>query len=308
MKKLGVILMAMVLSLTILAGCGSSQKVADSLATYDQVTEVVMEGKAETAVQVPALGEDVENVASQDIQLSLASDLNRKIIKKGNLEIETKQFDQTINDIFKKIEAEGGFVENCDISGSSLYASRSYRHANMTVRMPQKAFDMFINTADRFGNIVRRGIEAQDITDVYVDTETRMKTLEVRRDRLMALMEQSGSLEELFKIEQELANVNYEIETLKGTLDKYDSLIDFATIQITVSEVERYKEMPKPVTFGEKIIGTFKNSIRSLAQLGKGFVLVVVAAVPYLIVIGVPIGIVILIWRKMRRKNRNKDK
>ncbi|MGL4736778.1 MAG: DUF4349 domain-containing protein, partial [Cellulosilyticaceae bacterium] len=114
------------------------------------------------------------------------------------------------------------------------------------------------------------------------------------------------TLDELFKIEQELANVNYEIETLKGTLGKYDSLIDYSTIQINVSEVELYQNLPKAEDFGAKITSTFKESLRSLVELGKGVVLIVVALAPYFVIVGIPVGSIGMIWYKQWKKHKDK--
>ncbi|MGL4345004.1 MAG: DUF4349 domain-containing protein [Cellulosilyticaceae bacterium] len=306
MKKKLKLVCVLGLSVLVFVGCGAPNKSMSSDSTTAISSEV-------QNIEELAVAEDVGTVQEpmapeQGINMSLSSNLNRKIIKTGNLDIQTKTFDETVNDIFIKVDTLGGFIENCDIAGNSYYGAKGYRNASMKVRIPQKQFDTFINGASEFGNVVRRAISAEDITDAYVDTEARIETLEVRRERLLALMEQSGSLDHLFQIEKELANVNYEIETLKGSLGKYDALVDYATIEIFINEVEIYEETTQTSSFWQKVGKVFEGSVDSLIAIVKGVVLCIVAVVPYLVVIGIPVGIIVRIIIRKQKRNKQNDK
>lgn len=250
----------------------------------------------------------VEDAASSDagIQFDTVNKLNRKVIKKGFINLQTKTFDQTVQGIMDKVDDLGGFIQNCSIEGNDLYDTFSRRHASLSIRIPNIVFDKFMNESNEFGNVTSKSVQGEDVTDQYMDTEIRLETLEIQAARLKELLKQAGDLDKLFKIEKELANVTYEIESLKGTLKKYDNLIDYSTIDINVEEAETYKEPVKEDTFIDRIKNTFMSSVKGLISLLEGLFLVVIGLIPFLIII-VPL-IVIGVRMTHRKKAKSKDK
>jgi hypothetical protein len=121
-------------------------------------------------------------------------------------------------------------------------------------------------------------------------------------------MDKSGSLEQLFQIEQELGNVAYEIEKLSGQLQQYDQLVDMGTIEIQVQEVYVIKENKPPViTFGDRIGNTFGSSVEGLKKLCGGVFLLVVALTPYLVIIVPSTIIIIVLIKKSNKNNRSSN-
>lgn len=282
--------------------CGCSSKSSSS----NQKASAV-----ESAVESEKLMDNKSfDTTGEEVNLTLNNNLNRKVIKTGELRIETKAFEETINSIFEKVEAIEGFVESSYVEGNSYHRDTARRSAEVKVRIPNKAFDGFINGADTFGNVTARSMKGEDVTDTYVDTEARLRSLEVRRTRLMELLEKSGTLEELFAIEKEVADVSYEIEQLQGTLNKYDSLIDYSTVSIYIDEVQIYQNTQKANTFEERISKRFDSSIQSLRSLGEDAIVLVVGLVPFMLIIGIPVAIVVIILfiRKKKKINENRDR
>lgn len=110
----------------------------------------------------------------------------------------------------------------------------------------------------------------QNVTDEYYDIEARLKSLRTQEERLLALLEQSGSLEDIVQLEQALSDVTYEIEKLTGTLRNYDSLIEYMTVTIDLREVTRETEVTQaPVTLGERIAAQFHSPWRAWANSGR---------------------------------------
>lgn len=279
--------------------CSSSKQMSSSERPIEATKEEV---KEETSIVV-------DEVADQQggIQFNTSSSqLNRKVIKTGRIDLQTKTFDDTVQNIMDHVNEIGGFIQNCSIEGNNLYSEYNRRYANLSVRIPNKEFDKFMNESSQFGNVTSKSIEGEDVTDQYMDTEIRLETLEIQAERLKELLKQAGDLEKLFKIEQELADVTYQIESLKGTLKKYDSLIDYSTIEINVEEAEVYVQPAKKVTFLDKIKKTFMDSVDGLINVLQGIVLVVVAMIPFLIIIA-PVALVVA-WIIIRTNRKKKEK
>lgn len=282
--------------MSLMVGCGSGAEVS---ATAEDTSNVVMQDYevSEETIETEEAGGDSSSIP----EINTAINYNRKIIKNGTIHIQTEHFNESVNKITAYVQSLEGYIENSNIEGVDFYSKYSTsRVASLTVRVPQKSFDTFMNKGGDFGNVSYLTSNSEDITSQYVDTETRLKALNIRKDHLLALLEQSGELKDLFEIEKELGDVTYEIESLKGTLQNYDSLVDMATIQVEIEEVGEIKDNAPVKTFGDKIKATFNQSIEDVIDVLQGLLLFVIALIPFLIIL-IPLGIIIYIIIKKRK-------
>ena len=305
MKKWGktvkkVIVVLGLSSVVLSSGCASSSKQSADLSnesqsvTSEMAMDQVTEGKAEDAQM---------NLSGEEVKVNTQSPYNRKIIKTGNMDIRTEQFSKTIDELTECVMSLGGYIENSSIQGTSFYNKGSNnRTATLRIRIPEAQFDHFINRGNEFGNVSYLACNSEDITSAYVDTETRLKTLKVQYDRLLSLLEKSGTLKELFEIEQEISQVTYEIENLKGTLNEYDALVDMSTLTIQVQEVKEIRQ-DQGLSFGKEVQQVFKDSIRELITMSKNIVLCLVAIVPFMIILIPVVWIGIRLYHRKNKKN-----
>lgn len=313
MKQMGkgcALLLGTVLCVT---GCSSSSK-SSNTTTAEYALEESYTGVA--------AGYDYEKGTMSDAQettydestgkgnmptISTASQYNRKVIKTGEMVLQTEDFNQTYTDLMTYLEALGGYVENSNIMGRALYEDRSTtRRGSLTVRIPNAQFDNFVNQGGTFGNVLSFSCNSEDITANYVDTEIRLKALKARHERLLVLLDQSGSLSQLFEIESEISNVTYEIDKLGGTLAKYDALVDMGTLTIELQEVKEIKpvEITNP-TFVDRLAETFSDSMKAVGTMLQGIALLCTAMIPMLIVI---VPIVAILWMLIKHFKKDKFK
>ncbi len=286
------------------AGCASKYS-GESAASETKMSNEMLKTEAamDAASTAPQEAEKGEAARGDAPNISTEVTYNRKMIKTGELQLQTKEFKKSVEALVSKVQSLGGYVESSNVQGNNFYNDYANRRsANLTVRIPQKSFDIFINNSSEFGNVVYSTSNSQDITSQYVDTEIRLKSLKTRHERLLKLLEQTGSLKDLFTIEQELGDVTYEIEKLSGALSQYDQLVDMSTINIYIEEVYKIEEVRPVITFMDKIENTFKESVKGLISLLQGLVLILVALLPFMIIV-IPLIIVIaLMIRKQHRK------
>lgn len=278
-------------SLILSSGCGSaSNKTAAAMPSenYSESTaEMNVTVSKDQATEEEKGTEALTGAAGESPKVNTNSSYNRKVIKTGNMEIQTEGFGKTVEGLTNCVISLGGYIESSNIQGSSFYNRDSNsRTATMTVRIPQAQFDAFINRGSEFGNVSYLSCNSEDVTSAYVDTEIRLKTLKARYERLLNLLEKSGTLKELFELEQEISNVTYEIESLSGTLSHYDALVDMGTITIQVQEVKEIKiEKEVEKGFGKDLQEVFNNSVEGLVEIGKAILLFIVAILPFAVIL-----------------------
>jgi hypothetical protein len=132
-----------------------------------------------------------------------------------------------------------GDVNGYIISSRVWYESwigENYKYASVTMGVP----------VDRFETAMRRlrGVAAQvqdetasgqDVTDEYVDLDSRLDNLKATRDRIREFLDQAESVEESLRINEGLKKVEAEIETVQGRMNYLFDRAAYSTITVQIS-------------------------------------------------------------------------
>lgn len=230
----------------------------------------------------------------------------RKLIETVHLEVETREFEQMMSTLETRIQELGGYVESMDTyNGSSYSGYRSSRSADLKVRIPSEKLDGFLNTVADAGNIVRRYENVEDVTLSYVDMESRRNTLRVEQGRLLEFLDKAETIEEIITIESRLSEVRYQLESMESQLRTIDNLVDYSTVNISISEVKELTPIEEP-TVWERISEGFGESLLSIGHGALDFGIWFLVHIPYLVIWGVIITAVVLIIRRHRKKKKKK--
>ena len=272
MKKILSVLLCAALVLTLTA-CGGSAKNTSAMGVM----------REEAAAEAPAMMAD-NAVSLKGAQAqSTALPEGRKWIITIDMTVETDDLDMLTADLDQKIKSLGGYVEDQSVHNGSNYASRRYRSANLTVRIPEEKADQFTSDISGLANVVSQNLRREDITLSYVATSSRVTALETEEARLLELLAQAETMEDLLTIEARLTDVRYELENYTSQLRLYDNQIDYATIYLYIEEVQEYTPVEEPGFF-ERIRNTFSDALEGL---GDGIVNITVFLVgnsPYILV------------------------
>ena len=272
MKKILSVLLCAALVLTLTA-CGGSAKNTSAMGVM----------REEAAAEAPAMMADNAASLKGAQPQSAALPEGRKWIITIDMTVETDDLDMLTADLDQKIKSLGGYVEDQSVHNGSNYASRRYRSANLTVRIPEEKADQFTSDISGLANVVSQNLRREDITLSYVATSSRVTALETEEARLLELLAQAETMEELLTIEARLTDVRYELENYTSQLRLYDNQIDYATIYLYIEEVQEYTPVEEPGFF-ERIRNTFSDALEGL---GDGIVNITVFLVgnsPYILV------------------------
>lgn len=296
MKKLLSLFLCALLILSLLTGCGGS-----SQANYAV--------KEEMAVEAPAMMADSANgnLTSGSEPGSTAIPENRKWIITVHMSAETEDLDTMTAALDERIKSLNGYVEDQHIYNGSAYASRRYRSANLTIRIPAENVDKFTEEVSGIANVISQEKNLEDITLNYVSTESRMTALQTEEARLLELMAQAETMSDLLEIEARLTDVRYELESVTSRLRTYDNQINYATIYLDISEVQEYTPVEDP-TLWERISGGFTDSLKDLWESLQDLLVFLVVAFPFILVYGGIALVIILAIRTFRKKHPKERK
>lgn len=222
---------------------------------------------------------------------------NRKIVKTASLSIRTKNYDTLITALNQKIEQYSGYIEQ---SQEYNYDNASNRNANMNVRIPAENLDKFIEELAVIGTITSKSITSDDITDSYIDDESRIKALETEEKTLLGLLEKAENLSDVIQLQDRLSQVRSDLESLKTQKQSYDGMIAYSGVSLDIQEVERVVEGDD--TFFGEVKEKLMNNLYDLGDFFREFAINFIAALPYIAIAGVVAVIVILIVKKKKNK------
>ncbi len=310
MKKKNLAILTAGLLILAISGCGGGgENMMDAGRSESYSAEAPAEIAEEAVAYDSAASLEEAGVAegksiTSDNGIESVADTGRKLIKTVNLELQTKEFDTVVEGIAKNVRDIGGYVESSSVWGNS-YTSVSTRSADYTARIPSDKLDEFIQIVDELGNVTYKSEGVEDVTLQYIDVESRKKSLETEQERLLELLEQAGNLEDLMAIESRLSEVRYELENYGSQKRLLDNQIDYSTVHISVSEVERITETGERGFFQE-ISDRFGDNLYAVGQGLRGFAIGLIGSLPILAVWAVVIGAIVLILRKVYKKKEVK--
>lgn len=283
----------------LLVGCGIESA---SYSAREESTPAATKTPAPTSDNLPyrrtgfygAAGE-----ASAADASAAAENVKPRIIYTANVSVVAEDFSAAANKLVELIDTMGGYVANASLDRSSGES----RTGSWTVRVPVKKYGDFLTSLDDIGFVESRTQNSEDVTMEYVDVEARIANLKRLEERFVALLEErTGKLEDVLKVEQELARVRGDIEQAEGRLRYLTNKTDYSTVIITLREQKNYVP-PRAPSFGERIATTWSQSLESLRQAGELAVLAIVAIAPWAVVAAIPVlAIIFVIKLALRRR------
>ena len=304
MKKWLAAALAILVTLGALAGC--AQKSTPETARYEAAQDVDFYGAAGEVPYAANLTAAPKSAATTEQPLPQ----NRKWVITMNLNAETGDLDASLQAVLTRVQELEGYVESQSVSGGSVGSGR-HRYANLTLRIPADRVDGFVEEVAGLTNLVSSSRNVQDITLSYSDTEGRVTALKTEEARLLELMEQAENMSDLLEIEARLTEVRYQLESYASTLRLYDNQVDYATVSLYISEVEKYTPVEEP-GFWQRITTGLAESLVDLGEAIVDFITLVIIDLPYLILFALiawaVVGITNRSIRKRRAKKEKKEK
>lgn len=138
--------------------------------------------------------------------------------------------------------ASGGVVTHEQVDGGVETGS-----AELTLRIPSGAAESTFDELERLGNLLQRNVTARDIGKEYFDANGRLASLEATERRYQEILTHAATVEEILRIEAELARIREQIEQVKGNLRWLSDRAARATLHISLRErALEIVQAPKP--------------------------------------------------------------
>jgi hypothetical protein len=155
------------------------------------------------------------------------------VIRTGQAFIEVEKVDPAVIKIRQLAVQFGGYIANSSMSGGR----DQIRQATFELKIPAARYDEAVNSLSTIGKVETVSSTAQDVGEEFVDVTARVNNARRLEERLISLLaNRTGRLDDVLRVERELARVREEIERYEGRLRFLTTRVATSTLTITVHE------------------------------------------------------------------------
>jgi hypothetical protein len=157
-----------------------------------------------------------------------------------------------------------------DVLGLSQSGSGESRSAMLTMRVPSTRFgDALRQLKELEGEVVTSGVNAQDVTDQFVDLQARLTAKQAEEQRYLAILARANTIDEILKVDSALANVRVQIEQLTAQINSIKTRTEFSTISMSISTLPLLPGNATPSTWDP--VKTFGRALAALGAMMQVF-------------------------------------
>ena len=150
-------------------------------------------------------GSEAPNFSADTVQVAFESAQvqERLIIREGNMDIVVENTDDSLAEISRLADSNGGWVVS-----TNVFDGGQAKSGNITIRVPVEQFDATMEQIRQASIEVRsESTNSQDVTEEYVDLDARVANLEATADRVRSFLDESRNVEEALAVNQELSRL-----------------------------------------------------------------------------------------------------
>jgi hypothetical protein len=244
--------------------------------------------KAELSVAAPP---DTGSIAAPEV--------DERIVRTGSMDLSIRhgRFEDTWGDAQAVARAFGGYV----IAASRSGAGDDARAGTITMRVPATRFDQAVDRLRQLSGakVEQLDVSSQDVTQEFVDVQSRLRHDRIVEGRLVALLAQTKTVSEVLSVQSRLDQVQEQIEVERGRIQYLDKLTTMSTIDISIHERAAAGATHE---HGRSVLGqAWHDAGARLSANVAGVIVWIGGAIPALVLLSVVVALARTAW--VRRRN-----
>ena len=174
-----------------------------------------------------------------------------------------------------------------------------------SLRIPVANLDAAMRELRGLGRVASESESGEDVTQQHADLDQRLKTARDTEDRLRTILQQrTGSVSDVLQVEEEIARVRGDIESMEAEQTNLEHRVDFASIDLSVTV--DYGPTPGAAPLSVRVRNAFVAGYRNAVGTVVGIFLFLVAygltILIWIAILGVPVYLLRRRYRRVRAK------
>jgi hypothetical protein len=270
--KLTRLLPILALSLALAACGGSAASQAPSISQSEAAPPAAAPVAPGQSAGGGATALDQGNAPASEQAPGAQQDVQRLVIKTADLSLQVDSARDAEASLRTLVGQLGGYVVKVETSGTDESMS-----SHVIFRVPAERFDQALTGVQGLAKkVLARTVGGDDVTEEFVDLESRLKNLEATRDRLQSFLDKAENVDDALKVNQSLSDLQGQIEQLKGRKQFLERSAALSTISVTLSPLPTIAPIVEDE--GWQPLGVARDALRELVSFGQGLATLVIVA------------------------------
>lgn len=261
---------------------------------------------AQPRIAVAPIADEKDAYSWSGVDASAAANVTtteRMVVRTASLDLVVPDTEKALDDVQAMARELGGYVVSVE-----AYQYQEGRQATVTLRIPAENLDTALDRLRAMATTVRReSVSGQDVTDQYVDLESRLRHLEAKEKQLLEFLDRAEDTEAVLAVYEHLSATQAEIEQVKGRMQYLENQAALATVTVSLTP----DVMAQPLeTGGWNLPATVRSAVETLLNVleffVKALIYIVIVVLPALILVALPIFGIFLLVRWLVRRRRHK--
>ena len=217
---------------------------------------------------------------------------DRMVVKTAELGVRGKDVRGSAEEAGRIAERFGG-----EILSSRIYAGSGPVTADLVLSVPSGEFEAALDELRGLGERdTTDTVEGQDVTEEFVDLESRERNLLAAEESLLALYDRAESVEDTLTVERELTDIRGQIEEVQGRIQYLERRTATSEIVLHLEPVAPAPTREEPWSASSVAARAWDASLGVLQAAATAFI----SAAVFCWWLVPPLAVGLLLWRRSR--------
>ena len=172
----------------------------------------------------------------------------------------------------------------------------------LVLRVPSQKTGSLTSYIAQNSTVTKQSSQVLDVTEAYIDTESRLSALKAEKQALEALLNKAGSLSDIMAVQKQLTEVISQIEAAEAKLKKYNNEIEFDTVTLTILQAQN--SAADGGTVWGRITNGFSGSLHALGTFFTELLVILLSGLPFILPVAAVAAAIVLAVRHQNKKRQ----
>jgi len=238
------------------------------------------------------------------VSRTVAQPRERIVITNGDLSVIVEDVPGIMTQIRQMTREMEGWVVNSNTSAYTNRAGDRVQRGSISIRIPADRLDeAMTRIKDSAVEMQTENVRGEDVTQTYVDLESRLRNLEAAETQLQKIMDEASTTNAVLDVYKQLVQTRGEIEVIRGQLTYYTEASAYSILNVSLNppEPEEKEEESDQWSVGGIIDDATDGLVGILRFLLALLIWIVIVILPIALILGLPGWVIYrFVWPRFR--------
>ena len=227
---------------------------------------------APTAAPTPAAA--LPPVAASDQSSNAGSGSGRvqtAPLPQSRIIVHTARISLVVDDVAGTVDRIVGVAQG--LGGWMVSSDRTSEHTgSVAIRVPAESLDEAFRQVEALAlEVESRAVTSEDVTDEYVDSQSRLASMRATEVRLLSFLEQARNVEDALLVQKEIGELQRQIEQVQGRLNFLSQTAAYSLIEVYLKPTSEAVDVDAGEDMSVRVgqVARFRASFRAPSDIDE---------------------------------------